>query len=419
MRINKKLIMKAVAALAIMLTAHIGVSAENTSISPYSRYGFGSLSDNATSAQRALGGVGYAMNSGRQINVMNPASYAAMDSLTFLFDMGMDITTLWTSDGTTSEQHAGGGLDYITMQFPIGKRMGASIGLLPYSSVGYSFGTTIDNGYTSRTGTGGLSQLYAGFGGSPFKGFGLGFNFSYLFGTTSNDVYATTITSSTSLFERVFKVRDWHLELGAQYSFNIGRKNRITAGLVYSLGKDLRGETYGIFYDTSVDDATPDTIGMTSLKGKFSLPEKWGAGINYEWNNRLMIEADFTYQPWKDAKYTAIEDFEVTEYSNRWKAGLGVQYQPDPRGSYLRRVQYRVGGFYNNDYVMVRGNNVRDYGVSLGFGLPVPGYKTIINLGVEYRHRQTTPVNLIKENYLNITIGVNFNEMWFRKSKIY
>jgi hypothetical protein len=68
---------------------------------------------------------------------------------------------------------------------------------------------------------------------------------------------------------------------------------------------------------------------------------------------------------------------------------------------------------------MVRGNNVRDYGVSLGFGLPVPGYKTIINLGVEYRHRQTTPVNLIKENYLNITIGVNFNEMWFRKSKIY
>ena len=26
---------------------------------------------------------------------------------------------------------------------------------------------------------------------------------------------------------------------------------------------------------------------------------------------------------------------------------------------------------------------------------------------------------LIKENYFNITLGLNFNEMWFRKSKIY
>ena len=37
-----------------------------------------------------MGGIGYAMSSGRQINVMwNPASYACIDSLTFLFDMGV------------------------------------------------------------------------------------------------------------------------------------------------------------------------------------------------------------------------------------------------------------------------------------------------------------------------------------------
>ena len=34
-------------------------------------------------------------------------------------------------------------------------------------------------------------------------------------------------------------------------------------------------------------------------------------------------------------------------------------------------------------------------------------------------HRQAHPNPLVKENYLNITIGVNFNEMWFRQSKIY
>ena len=55
----------------------LAAMAQNTVITPYSRYGYGILSDNASSMQRSMGGVGYAMNSGRQINVMNPASYAA------------------------------------------------------------------------------------------------------------------------------------------------------------------------------------------------------------------------------------------------------------------------------------------------------------------------------------------------------
>ena len=53
-----------------------------------------------------MGGVGYAMNSGRQINVMNPASYAAIDTLTFLFDMGIDLTAIWQNE-TLSDGIAG------------------------------------------------------------------------------------------------------------------------------------------------------------------------------------------------------------------------------------------------------------------------------------------------------------------------
>lgn len=33
--------------------------------------------------------------------------------------------------------------------------------------------------------------------------------------------------------------------------------------------------------------------------------------------------------------------------------------------------------------------------------------------------RNATPNPLITEDYFNITIGINFNEMWFRQSKIY
>lgn len=404
--------------VAATIITGLAAGAQNSTLTPYSRYGYGILSDNATSAQRAMGGVGYAMNSGRQINVMNPASYAAVDSLTFLFDMGVDFTSLWSKEGTTSENNFGGGLDYITMLFPVTKYMGVSLGILPYSSVGYSFGSEIDNGATARQGSGSINQAYVGWGATPFKNFYAGFNFSYLFGNTVNDVYAYTITGSTSLFQREMKVRDWHLDIGLRYSFDIKPENRVTLGVTYSPGKSLHGETYGVYYDTNLD-TKPDTVGFTKLNGLYSIPASYGAGINYQWRNRLMVEADFTYQPWKDAKYAPIENFEVTEFSNRWKIGAGVQYTPSPRGSYFQRVQYRLGGYYNHDYLMILGNNIREYGASVGFGFPVPGFKSVVNLGIEYKHRQANPNPLIKEQYLNITIGINFNEMWFRKAKIY
>ena len=178
-------IAKILALSLLFITTAIGATAQNGTMTPYSSYGYGILGDHATSAQRAMGGVGYAMNSGRQINVMNPASYAAIDTLTFLFDMGIDLTAMWQnetlSDGKRlSERNFGGGLDYVTMQFPLGRRMGASVGLVPYSSVGYSFGSEIDNGIDSRQGSGSINELYVGVSGNPFKGFYVGANISYM-----------------------------------------------------------------------------------------------------------------------------------------------------------------------------------------------------------------------------------------------
>ena len=51
-------------------------------------------------------------------------------------------------------------------------------------------------------------------------------------------------------------------------------------------------------------------------------------------------------------------------------------------------------------------------------GLPTPEGKTMINVGLEWRHRQAYPAQLISENYFNVTVGVNFNELWFWKRKI-
>lgn len=410
MKVYKYLLLTAIVAIG-------AISASAQSLSPYSKYGYGLLNDNATSMQRSMGGVGYAMNGGRQINVMNPASYAAIDSLTFLWDFGLDLTQLWSKEPGGSGKSTGGGLDYLTMQFPLGKYMGGSVGLMPYSSVGYSFGNEIVHGTDSRVGNGGINQLYAGVSARPFNNFSVGVNISYMFGTLINDIYAITTAGNQSLFERVMRVRDWNANIGALYTFNVGKNDKLSLGLVYTPKKTLHGDTWGSYYDISQDTEAQytDTI---SLKNNFYTANSFGGGINYLHDNRLMVELDFTYQDWSKAKFKQIENFEETTFSNRWKVNAGVQYTPNPRGNYLKRINYRLGGYFNRDYVMIDNNHIKDYGVSVGFGLPTPGSKTLINLGFEYKHRNAYPANLVTEDYFNITLGVNFNEMWFWKNKI-
>ncbi len=415
-----KLLKTLLASLAILVAGSGLVSAQNSTLTPYSRFGYGMLRDNATSAQQAMGGVGYAMSSGRQINVMNPASYARIDSLTFLFDMGVDLTFLWskeqTADGKSlSDDQVGGGLNYITMQFPLGKRLGMSVGILPYSAVGYAFGNTIDNGYTNRSGSGSINQLYLGLAGRIVGGLNVGVNVSYLFGSTINDTYATTNSDSTSLYEDELSVRDYHIQAGLQYSQHIG-SDLWTVGLTYSPAKSLLGHLRTYAYDIDAgSSSSAGAVNKYNTKDNFGLAATYGAGINYLHNDRLMLEADFTYQPWSEVKYRG----EKGSLADRYKLAIGAQYQPTQRGSYLRRIQYCVGGYFNRDYLMVRGNNVREYSATFGLGLPVPGFKTVVNLGFGWVHRQAHPTPLIKENYFNITLGINFNEMWFQKSKIY
>ncbi len=404
--------------LTALIVASASLFAQNIITTPYSNYGYGILGDNASSAQKAMGGVGYAMNSGRQVNAMNPASYARVDSLTFLFDMGLNFNKSWSTEvnelgSENKEKNGSAGLEYITMQFQLTKGLGMSVGLLPFSRVGYAYANDIPNGYTSREGQGSINQAYLGLGGQIFEGFTIGANMAYLFGTTNKFTYAVTDGSSTSLFENEMEMRDWRLTLGAQYTLNLG-KNVFTLGLVYSPGKKMLGHQRLFAYDVDTD-ITPIEVSSINLKDTHEMAATYGVGLGYTWNQRLMAEVDFTYQPWKDCKYNG----STGQLANRYKVAAGLQYQPSLRGGYFRRIQYRAGGFYNRDYLMVNDNNVREYGATVGLGLPVPGFKTIVNIGLGWLHRQTSPAAQIKEDYLNFTIGVNFNEMWFRKSKIY
>jgi hypothetical protein len=418
----KKTILTLVATAAMTLSFGNTALAEGPAPSPYSMRGYGLLGDRATSTQRAMGGVGYAMRSSKQINAMNPASYAAIDTMTFLFDIGLDVGSVRLSENGNSDNRTIGGLDYITMQVPLGRYMGASLGLVPISSVNYSFGSEVSNGENQYQGSGGLNELYLGVAGRPFKGFSIGANVGYVFGTLLHDTYAEA-TDGTSLYEGEIVVRDYSLTFGAQYSLQLNKRNRLTAGLTYGLGKDMHGHCYGVTYNqisSTTSSQQNDTIGYSKLNPGFSMPETWGAGLSYEFDNRLSLEADFTYQPWSKAKYAGISDFAPSQtFVDRYRGALGVQFTPRARGNYFKRITYRAGAFLCRDYMTYgEGNKVKEYGVTVGLGLPTP-VRTTVNLGFEYKHRTTSPVKMVTENYFLVTLGISLNEAWFMPSKIF
>ena len=116
--------------------------AQSGSNSPYTRYGFGQLSDQSFGNSKAMGGIAYGLREGLQINAANPASYSAVDSLTFLFDAGMSLQNANFQENGVKTNAKNSTFDYIAMQFRLGKRMGLTAGFLPFSTVGYNMNKT-------------------------------------------------------------------------------------------------------------------------------------------------------------------------------------------------------------------------------------------------------------------------------------
>lgn len=154
----------------LLLAATInGAWAQGGTKSPYSQFGLGVLSDYSQGMSRGMNGVGYALQCGNQVNTLNPASYAGVDSLTMLFDMGLSGQTTNFKEGGVSRNASMAAFEYVAASFRAWKNVGVSFGVLPFTNVGYDYKTTSHNGTTGSmseqyTGSGGIHQVFLGVG---------------------------------------------------------------------------------------------------------------------------------------------------------------------------------------------------------------------------------------------------------------
>jgi len=406
---------------AIFIFSQFIISQNNTN-SPYTRFGYGDISDTNNGEQRAMGGIAIGSRSNFSINNVNPASYSCVDSMTFMFDVGASTLISRFTNQTGGKTTFNGNLEYITLQFPLAKWLGFSAGALPYSFSGYDFfqnvtkitGITGFDSIPYRTkywGQGGFSQVYSGLSANLFNHISLGINAYYLFGNIDNKRSITTENDSTLQVNSIIAT-NFRYRLGAQFYNTFAKKHDVTLGFIYEPKARLNGGFSSITTGV-LTDSIPNNY-------EFELPTIYGIGLNYTYDKRLSVGIDYTLQSWSDTKFywDPVTSKNLETLNNRSKLAIGVEYLPNPKGrKYSDRIHYR-GGFNTSDsYFNVNGQSLpKNYGLSFGIGLPLRNSNTMINASFEYGKIGST--SLLSEDYFKFTFNATFNEHWFFKRKL-
>ena len=426
--------------LIIFVTLIGTSSAQNVGVdSPYGRYGYGVLSKPALGATESMGGISYGVRRGWSINPGNPASYSAVDTLNFTMEMGVSGQYSKLSDGLNNQSFQNGNFDYLAFQFPVYKNVGMSVGLLPYSKVGYDFGRDILSDEISYretfSGSGGLSKIYGGIAYAPIKQLSVGANLSYLFGkiTHSQDIPALGQTGEASnrLAANSFTIKNVMFDLGAQFTYPIDDRRSMTLGVVYT--PSVKNETT-VFSTDYLYSATGTQLlpSDTLYNQSFDLPETFGVGFSYSSINWL-VGIDGTFQKWANAKYPDDLDNMTlgTRFNDKYSVALGAEYVADPvNRNFFQRVRFRGGLSYSNSYTNTKvydpitsmslgEHGYKEYGVNVGFGVPfrdmISGRISMVNLGFGYSIMDPEHKYMIKEEMFKVSVNININEFWFFK----
>ncbi len=402
--------------LALTLLFAIPMMAENGMNSPYTRYGFGQLASMETGTNKGMGGTGIGVQGSNQINMLNPASYAAIDTLTFLLDVGMSLQNANFSENGVKMNARNTTFDYLAMQFRLMPHLGFTLGMMPFSNIGYNFSNTIsknEDGTQTATllynGTGGLRQVTAGIGYAPIKGLSIGANLAYVYGEIAHNIHTQFSDPDATSMSKAYvaDITTYKAELGLQYRATMG-KNSLTIGATYQPGHIINDEAYVVHRMT-----TNDTISRSHL----SIPTKYGVGFSFNHDKRLTIAADYSVEQYGAA------DFFGTRGADRHRASVGFEYIPELiNRNLLRRARYRGGLHYATSYYTINGQQgPTEYGATLGIGLPIMNAwngKSIINISGQAIHMRPNTPGLITENYLRLHIGISVNETWFNKWKV-
>lgn len=438
--------------LILLLTVVSSLYTNAQENSPFTRYGWGNLVPSTPIATRGMGGiaVGYVDYDPRfdlklqyprsqTVNFLNPASYAKLRTTSF--DIGLDIENQVLRELNNIDKYKAtfANISYVQLGIPLSRKrnIGMVLGLRPISRINYKIlknareynpetGGNIDSTLTTYEGNGGSYQAYMGLAKS-FKNLSIGVNAGYYFGSKDFSTRKEMQNDSVFYYKGNYQTKQnfggLFVHGGLQYTAKLSPSLRLIVGATATFKQSL-SSTRDLIRETYVNDATGtitpiDSISVQNdIAGKVAFPGTYSGGFTLEKQDKWLVGVDYIQTSWDDYRDFGQKD----SVASNWKVKLGAQVIPNAFGAnYWGRVAYRVGFTYGPDYVRYAGQQMDQYSISAGFGLPVRPNRfsnqySTINLALEYGKRGDNST-LLQESIFRFSLGFTLSDLWFFKKK--
>lgn len=390
---------------------------ENPGGSPYSLFGIGDISYYSSTRTYTMGIVGTSLF-GNYVNNFNPAAVTKINST--IISTNFNYGFLKSSNGTEQNKISNGNVLGINIGIPFDQARGwvLALGFSPMSLMNYKIkinGSSGGQSYTQTySGEGGLSRINAAMTYNLLRKISIGLEYNYAFGEIkaqnyvnfNNSSYNNTIIGRETDFQKSFLKGGVVFEIGRLFN-NLTLRN-FSIGFVFQSGFNLNATQDGIYRSAT----GRDTVRLNN--GFIEIPMLYSVGISNLFGKRYLVSTDAVIQNWSDYREfgNARKDFETSV-----RAGIGMEILPDPNSlSYFGRMTYRFGGFYDKAYYKVSDQNIYTYGFRAGANFPISKYNSI-DFGINYSSKGKEGNGLIKDEFLNFTVGVNFGELWFLRPR--
>jgi hypothetical protein len=412
--------------IVFLAVSSLKMMAQNNNV-PYSQLGLGDLDDGYYNRTSGLANTGIAYRSNRFLINNNPASFSGLADQYFTMEIGLRgqyISYAGNQVNVASTESADLTFRKLILGIKLTKHWGSSIGILPYSTQNYEFnapydisGTTIQIANHYFQGHGSVNRAYWANSYEFFHHLSIGIDASYIFGQLNqNDIIQSTVNGGTLVSTtNNTNLQNVYLTYGMQLYGRIGKTWNYAIGGTYSSKAALLASSTKLVLNN--DSVTLQNI--QNQEGYMYLPQAWGLGIALTAKQKYTFVADYRYQNWNGV--SSLNSYPGQGYAiasaERGSVGFEISKKKTFYNTRVELSYIQTGLYYENSYLQINGQQIKDYGVTAGFGVNSLKSPMAYSIVFQYGVKGTTKNDLIRENYADVTFLLNFGQIWYTKGR--
>jgi hypothetical protein len=373
----------------------------------FSGLGYGMIETIGSSRSIGMGNPYIALSDSIALNAFNPALLAEIQQTRVSVSAYLSRQRMRDHQAEDIDDWAQ--FEYFSLALKLRKGLGLGFILAPYSRVEFSYGWDgeIDGAsyYQTFQGNGGLSRASLHLGWSLGQWGKVGLGPSIIWGQVE-ELRGSYFDASGFQDVEFLNVKQW-LAFTGTAGLLLRPHNRLTIGATYEPEVPVNLDQ---IYAYTGEDST------VIVETEYRMAAHYGFGLSYLFSPRWLTALQATYSPW--GELTDLPEG-PTDYQDAYSLSAGVEWSPGNWDDdwFLKRLQYRFGGRYENGYVESQNSSIESYTASAGISVPFSGGRGRLDFALEYGQRGDLSVNGGQENIIKFHMGLNLGESWFLRTK--